>query len=176
MSNEAPYSFALVLLFLVGSLIFLLLGMAAARLIAPSKPNPEKLSSYECGESAIGHAWGAFNFRFYAVALLFILFEVEAVLLFPWALVLGNEILLQKLGAAWAWFALLEALLFIALLLLGLLYAWRKGFLAWYKPHPDVPAVCSPVPKALYEQVNHRYQGGRRPLVVQNESGDAFNG
>lgn len=158
MISGALFSFSMVLLFIVGSALFLLGGMFAAYLLAPRKPNPEKLSTYECGEQPVGHAWGQFNFRFYTLALIFILFEIETVLLFPWAIVFGQEELIEITQGKWAWVAFVEALVFIGLLLAGLLYAWRRGFLDWAKPHPQAPSVASPVPPSLYEAVNRRYR------------------
>ena len=90
-------------------------------LIAPSKPDPEKLSAYECGFPAFGDARMKFDVRFYLVAILFIIFDLEVAFLFPWAVeynVLG-------------WFGLVEMGIFVFVLLLGLVYAWRKGVLRW---------------------------------------------
>lgn len=109
--------------------LFLLLGTAAvlflfamARLIRPAAPNPTKLSTYECGESPFGTGWIQFNVRFYIFALIFVIFDVEVVFLFPWALAF------RSLGP----FAFVEMFVFIAILLFGLFYAWRKGFLKWF--------------------------------------------
>ncbi|GIV39743.1 MAG: hypothetical protein KatS3mg033_1543 [Thermonema sp.] len=157
MQHGALSSFSMILLFIIGSALFLLGGLFAAYLLAPRKPNHEKLSTYECGEQPVGHAWGQFNFRFYTLALIFILFEIETVLLFPWAIVFGQKELIEATQGRWAWFAFIEALVFIGLLLAGLLYAWRRGFLDWARPRPKVPSVHSPVPHALYENVNRRY-------------------
>lgn len=157
MPNGALSSFSVILLFMIGSALFLLGGMFVAYMLAPRKPNPEKLSTYECGEQPIGHAWGQFNFRFYTLALVFILFEIETVLLFPWAIVFGQEALIEATQGRWAWLAFIEAFVFIGLLIGGLLYAWRRGFLDWLRPKPLLPTLKSPVPDALYEAVNRRY-------------------
>ena len=114
--------FAAVAVFLVLGVGFVLFNFMLARLIRPNAPNPIKLSAYECGETPIGPAWIQFNVRFYIFALIFVIFDVEVVFLFPWA------IAYRSLGM----FAFVEMLVFIAILLFGLFYAWRKGFLRWY--------------------------------------------
>jgi len=90
-------------------------------LLGPKKPNPLKQSTYECGIEAVGEAWVQFKAQYYIFALVFLVFDVEAVFLFPWAVKLG------ALGL----YAALEGVLFIAILVVGLLYAWRKGMLEW---------------------------------------------
>ena len=77
------------------------------KLIAPRKPNPEKLTSYECGEEPTGNAWLPFNSRFYVIALIFLLFDVEMVFIFPWAIVFGNHEM-NIIDPRWGWLALTE--------------------------------------------------------------------
>ena len=101
---------------LLGSL---LLGVAA--LIRPDKPNPSKLIAYESGVDPVGIGWSQSQIRYYVFALLFVIFDVEAVFIFPWA------VRLEALGV----FGLVEMMIFIGILALGLLYAWRKGVLKW---------------------------------------------
>ncbi len=96
-----------------------LLGLAA--LIRPSNPTPAKLETYESGIDPIGGGYSQTHIRYYVFALLFLIFDVEAVFLFPWALKI------ESLGA----FALWEMFIFIAILLMGLVYAVRKGVLKW---------------------------------------------
>ena len=93
----------------------------AARLLGPRKPNPEKLSTYECGIETVGDAWVQFKVQYYIFALVFLVFDVEAVFLFPWA-VAYNKLQL---------YMVLEGVLFILILAAGLFYAWRKGALEW---------------------------------------------
>ena len=93
--------------------------------VRPSKPDPIKKSIYECGFETLSGRWSQFNFRFYSFALLFVIFDVEVVFLFPWAASFG--VLSRQFGA----FVLVEMLVFIAVLLVGWLYAWRKGALEW---------------------------------------------
>jgi NADH-quinone oxidoreductase subunit A len=107
--------------FLVGALFVALNIELVARLIRPTNPNPQKLSTYECGEEPIGIGWVRFHVRYYLYALVYIVFAVETVFLFPWAVVF------QTLG----WFAFVEMMIFIGILLVGLAYAWRKGALEW---------------------------------------------
>ncbi len=90
--------------------------------IRPRKPNPVKSSLYECGVEPIGgRRWSHFNFRYYTYALLFVIFDVETVFIYPWA------VRFQQLGL----FALFEMLVFVLILMLGLVYAWRKRALEW---------------------------------------------
>ena len=108
--------------------IFGILGVAVVggflglgRLIRPSNPTREKVETYESGVDPTGNMWSQANIRYYVFGLLFVLFEVEAVFIFPWATRLE----------AYGTFGLIEMAIFIFILLLGLLYAWRKGMLRW---------------------------------------------
>ncbi len=100
---------------------FVCLVLLTSKLLGPSKPSPEKLSPYECGEVPIGEPWVQFHIRYYVFALLFVIFDIETVFLYPWALVF------KKLGL----FAFVEMFVFLAILAAGLIYAWRKGALRW---------------------------------------------
>lgn len=111
----------LVLLFVVLTGVFVLGGLGASWLIAPHKPGKIKNSPYECGEKSIGSAWIQFNVGYYLFALLFLVFDVEAAFLYPWA------VILREVGGA----GLIEAGLFILVLFAALVYAWRKGVLEW---------------------------------------------
>ena len=97
----------------------LLLGVAAA--IRPSRPSYDKLMAYESGVDPVGIGWSQSQIRYYIFALLFVMFDVEAVFIFPWAV--GLE--------TYDVFGLVEMAIFVAILLLGLVYAWRKGVLRW---------------------------------------------
>ena len=114
-----------ILLFLAVALAlsgaFVVLPMIVSRLTGTHKPDPEKLSEYECGFPAFDDSRSQFDVRFYLVAILFIIFDLEAAFLFPWAVTL--------VGTGWAgWGAMM---IFIAELALGLAYAWKKGALEW---------------------------------------------
>ena len=100
---------------------FVVLPMAISRLTGTHRPTPEKLSEYECGFPAFEDSRAQFDVRFYLVAILFIVFDLEAAFLFPWAVSL--------MGTGWAgWIAMM---IFLAELGLGLAYAWKKGALEW---------------------------------------------
>jgi NADH-quinone oxidoreductase subunit A len=150
--------FGQVLLMIIGGLLFLMMTMLVAKIIRPNKPNLHKLSTYECGEEPVGDAWGQFNIRFYIIALVFVLFDVELVFVFPWATVFGNKQLIQETNGAWGWFSLIEMMIFLGILVLGLAYVWVKGYLNWVKPEQKLPDFKSPVPRNLYEQVNEKYK------------------
>ena len=110
-----------VLSFLVVGTGIVLFTFFFSRLIRPRNPYPAKGINYECAEEPIGDSWFQFNNRFYIFALIFVIFDVEVVFLFPWAVAFGH------LGL----FALVEMILFIAILFFGLYYAWKKGALKW---------------------------------------------
>lgn len=110
-----------ILLAITAGILFVLVSLFLAWLLAPSNPTEEKLSSYECGEEKTGTAWVQYNFKYYIFALIFVIFDVEMIFLFPWAVVF------RSLGI----FALVEMLIFIGILMLGLFYALRKGVLKW---------------------------------------------
>jgi len=111
----------LVLPFVILAGLFVFGGLIASFLLAPNRPNPVKNSTYECGEQTIGSSWVQFNVGYYLFALLFLIFDVEAAFLYPWAVVF------RDVGLA----GLIEALIFIFVLIIGLVYAWRKGVLEW---------------------------------------------
>src|SRR5437868_15256612 len=91
-----PALLGYILLFLVVGIGFILVHLLAGQLIRPAKPSAEKLTIYECGEPTIGSAWVQFDLRFYVVALLFVIFDVEVVFFFPWAVVFGKATALAK--------------------------------------------------------------------------------
>ncbi|MCE7060930.1 NADH-quinone oxidoreductase subunit A [Dyadobacter sp. CY343] len=149
--------FGYILLFIISGLVLLGVMLMAAKFLRPDNPNEEKLSTYESGEDPMGNAQIQFNIRFYIVALIFVLFEVELLFLFPWAIVFGNEELIAQTNGAWGWFAMAEMTVFIGILILGLAYAWAKGYLDWVRPKQQIPEIKSPVPADMYKQVNDRY-------------------
>ena len=112
-----------VLLFLLLGAIFVPLNLLLGSLIRPKIDEPDKYTTYECGEESEGHLFNQFNPRFYIIALIFIIFEVELVFLFPWGM------LFRRLG----WFGFVEMFIFLAILMVGLVYAWGKGDLEWIK-------------------------------------------
>jgi NADH-quinone oxidoreductase subunit A len=120
--------FSHVFAFLIVAILFVTGGLVTSKLLRPRNPNKFKLASYECGEDTIGGAWVKFNIRYYVVALIFILFDVEILFFFPWAMVF------KPMG----WFAVAEMFTFIGILLVGYIYVWTKGDLDWARPKPFV--------------------------------------
>jgi NADH-quinone oxidoreductase subunit A len=119
------FGFASVLLFFVVGFVFLALTLLVSRLIQPKgKHGADTHIPYECGEVPEGSAWIRFNIRFYVLALIFIIFDVEIIFLLPWAVVF------KRLGS----FSFVEGLIFIGILVVGLAYVWTKGDLEWVKP------------------------------------------
>lgn len=114
-------SYAPIAIFLVVAVVFPLIPIGLAKLIAPRKPLPYKDEVYECGAEVFGPANIQFRAQFYLFALIFVVFDVEAVFLIPWA------VAYRQLGL----FALLEMVIFIAFLVVALVYAWRKRALEW---------------------------------------------
>lgn len=110
-------------IFMVVGVVFVAISLLLARLIRPAEPNVVKMSNYECGEDPVGYSWITFNVRFYVIALIFVIFDVEAVFLFPWAVVF------RSIG----WIAFWDVLIFIIILLVGFAYVWNKGDLNWIK-------------------------------------------
>jgi NADH-quinone oxidoreductase subunit A len=121
--------FGRVLIFLIVGVVFVAGGLIVAWLLRPHRPYPSKLTTYECGETPVGDTRVRFNIRFYVVALIFLIFDVEVVFLFPWATVY------KQLG----WFAFWEMIVFLAILFVGYAYVWRNGDLDWDKPAPKIP-------------------------------------
>lgn len=158
-NNSQLSEFGIIFLFIISGILFAGLVMITSKILRPHRPNEEKLTSYECGEDPVGNAWGQFNMRFYIIALIFILFEVEVVFLFPWATVFGNKKLIAGTDGLWAWFSITEMFIFIGILALGLAYAWARGYLDWVKPDQEITPFKSPVPKKLYEDINTKYSG-----------------
>jgi NADH:ubiquinone oxidoreductase subunit 3 (subunit A) len=108
-------------LFLVVGAFIPISAIAAAWVVGPKKPNPIKQTTYECGIETVGPAWVQFKAQYYIFALVFLVFDVETVFLYPWAVKLG------QLGM----FAVIEGIIFILILIVGLVYTWRKGMLEW---------------------------------------------
>ena len=102
-----------------------------AKLVRPSRKTHEKQTTYECGENPEGTPWVKFNIRFYVVALIFLIFDVEVVLLFPWAL---NY---KEYGV----YGFLVGIIFLLILFVGMAYEWRKGDLEWARPQPKIPVL-----------------------------------
>jgi NADH-quinone oxidoreductase subunit A len=148
-----------ILIFLALGAAFLAANLLAGKLVRPNKPSAEKGEVYECGEEPVGSAYIRFDLRFYVVALLFVIFDVELAFFFPWAVVFGSanrmadpdlpaEVRLEAArqidpaanapvspaaAAGFAEFAFLELLVFFGILLVGFAYLWRRGDLEWVR-------------------------------------------
>lgn len=155
--NNAPVKLAdgtavlTVVAFAFGAVLFLALPLLIGRFVRPANPGVEKNTPYESGEAPIGHPHGRFNLRFLQIALVFLLFDVEVVLLFPWATVFGQQELNVASNKAWGFIGLVEAFFFVGILALGLAYAWAKGHLDWQKPQPTKPEIAKPLPDDIYK-------------------------
>jgi NADH-quinone oxidoreductase subunit A len=110
-----------ILLFIVIAIGFAVFTIVFARLVSPHKPSQVKLEPYECGIEAPSDARDRYSIRYYLIAMLFVIFEVETIFMFPWAVMLDELAL----------FGLIEMLVFLVILVVGYFYAWRKGALEW---------------------------------------------
>ena len=123
--------FGKILIFIILAIIFVVVVLITAKLLRPKRPTYEKNLIYECGENPQGSPWVKFNIRFYVVALIFLIFDVEVVLLFPWALAY------KEYGV----YGFTVGLIFLLVLGLGMAYEWRKGDLEWARPEPKAPKL-----------------------------------
>jgi len=114
-----------ILLFIAVAAVIGLALLAIPFLVAPSSPDPEKLSAYECGFNAFGDARMQFDVRFYLVSILFIIFDLEVAFLFPWA------VSMLKLARPEMIYAFWSMMIFLGVLTVGFLYEWKKGALEW---------------------------------------------
>ena len=123
MSETSQYIFAgtLITIALLLAIVMVILPQVLSRLLGVDKPNPVKMQPYECGMTPTGGARVRFSIKFYLVAMLFILFDIEAIFLYPWAVVH------RWLG----WFGLIEMLIFVAILVVGYVYIWKRGAFQW---------------------------------------------
>ncbi len=130
--------FGKVFIFILVAILFVIVALVAAKIIRPHRPTHEKLTTYECGENPEGSPWVKFNIRFYVVALIFLIFDVEVVILIPWALIY------KDFGLA----GFIAGSFFLLLLALGMAYEWRKGDLEWDRPKPNIPILKKDEPNS----------------------------
>ncbi|MBS1160400.1 MAG: dehydrogenase subunit [Proteobacteria bacterium] len=116
-----------ILMFVLVGVAIGVLPVAMGFLLAPSRPDPEKLSPYECGFEAFEDARMKFDVRYYLIAILFILFDLEIAFLFPWATIFKDIVATESIKL----FGFIEMLVFVAILVIGYVYAWAKGALEW---------------------------------------------
>ena len=123
--------------FVVFGAAFVFLNLVAGAIARPKVPNPEKSCVYECGEPVIGSSWVQFDLRFYIVALVFLIFDVEVALFYPWAVAYGSAMeIAVRAGMTIAEFravAIVDMLFFFGVLLVGFAYLWRFGYLDWVR-------------------------------------------
>ncbi len=119
--------FLTVAIFLIVGIAFVVITLLASLLFRPHRPSVEKLSTYECGEEPIGPAWLQFRVGYYIYALIFLIFDVEAVFVYPWA----AGLLHFSKTRAMAILGLADMVIFVVVLAVGLVYAWKKGVLTW---------------------------------------------
>lgn len=128
-------------IFVLFGAAFVLLNLTVGSLVRPRLPTPEKSDIYECGEPAVGSSWVQFDLRFYILALVFLIFDVEVALFYPWAVAFGADPDVRPV-------ALVDMLFFFGVLLVGFAYLWRFGYLDWVRSaattslkldHPPTP-------------------------------------
>jgi NADH-quinone oxidoreductase subunit A len=138
------FHFACVLVFLLLGAAFVALMLWLGKFVRPYNPESAKLTTYECGEAPTGNAWINFNMRFYLIALVFVIFDVEVAFIYP-VVVVFKDWVAKSQGL----FALVEISVFLGILLIGLVYVWAKRDLEWLKrvPQPEarIPATREPV-------------------------------
>ena len=145
--------FGKIFIFLIIGIILVCGTLLLSKILAVNKPTPLKLSSYECGEEPSGNSWLQFNSRFYVIALIFLLFDVEMIFIFPWTTVFAQKTLIAA-DARWGWLTLIEMFIFVGILLVGLVYVWRKGDLDWIRPQQKLPVVDNAIPLSIYDSIN----------------------
>lgn len=148
--------FGYVLLFIITGALFVGIALFVSKLVRPDRPGDVKLMTYECGEVPVGDARVQFNNRFYITGLMFLIFEVEILLLFPWALVF------KDIG----WFAFAAMFVFVSLIFIGFIYELGKGQLKWDVPVPRLPQYVEGVGVVESEQEE---QEARRALAAMAE-------
>ncbi len=120
-TDSYSYHYFFISIFVLFAVAFPLLPIVLAQFVAPKKPSKLKNASYECGLEASGDSWIQFRVQYYIYALIFVIFDIEAIFIYPWA------VAFKQLG----FFAFVEMILFIAILAVGLVYAWKKKVLEW---------------------------------------------
>lgn len=146
--------FGFVFLFFLAGLFLVFAVISISQFLRKDKPNPEKNATYESGEEAIGNSRVVFNFKFFVLAIVFLLFDVEIVLLFPWATIFSDKAIFTETQGQWMLFSGIEMLIFVGLLALGLAYVWKNGHLDWIKSNQITEKKTDLVPPKLYEEFN----------------------
>ena len=119
--SSYQYHYLFLGVFLLIAISFPLLPILLAKIVAPKKPNPIKTATYECGVETRGDSWVQFKVQYYVYALIFVIFDIEVIFIYPWA------VAFKQMGS----FAFIEMVIFLAILAFGLVYAWKKNVLEW---------------------------------------------
>ncbi len=119
--SSYEYHYLFLGVFLLIAIAFPLLPIVLAKFVSPKKPNPIKTSAYECGVESKGDSWVQFKVQYYVYALIFVIFDIEVIFIYPWA------VAFKQMG----FFALVEMVIFLGILVFGLVYAWKKNVLEW---------------------------------------------
>lgn len=150
-------AFLRILAFIMGGLLLIAVGSLINTLLQPQYVHQESQCIYESGEEAVSHIWGKFNARFYGVAVIFLFFEIETILLFPCITVWTQRELNDATGGLWIYYTAISMTLFMSMLFIGLGYVWKQGHLAsMQSPLSTYPATSS-IPQIHYDQFNKRY-------------------
>lgn len=154
--------------FLIAGLAMVLGALLVGRLLRPHRPHPEKQQAYECGEPTIGPNWVQFDLRFYVVALVFLIFDVEVALFYTWAVVFGAGSQAVKAAVTW------DMLFFFGVILIGFLYLWRFGYLNWVRADTDLlaapkvekPVLTAPIPPPVPKPARkHKPKKAETPVL-----------
>lgn len=156
------HPYLLLLSFFSGGFLFIAMGYGMSRLLQTQKPNPQKLTFYECGEEPSEGKGARFNFRYFLPAVLFLLFEIEIVLLAP-VLLARFHPLEGTSPRVWEFLIRWELLVFALVLFAGYIFALSRGYLFWEKPEIETPVFNGPVPDFAYEQYNLEQERTPRP-------------
>jgi NADH-quinone oxidoreductase subunit A len=164
------YDLSVVLVFTLFGIAFVVVTVAVlSRLLRPSsrpENEPAKAETYECGEPAIGSSWVRFDIRFYTVALVFLIFDVEVLFLYPWAVVFKG-LRAEHAGL----FVFFEMMVFVGILLAGFVYCWKRGDLDWvktktYEPAGELVSVDEVSAQATAPEPSGDVETGRKPAVA----------
>ena len=120
-------------IFILFGAVFVWVNLVFGALVRPRIPNPEKATVYECGEPSIGSSWVQFDLRFYIVALVYLIFDVEVALFYPWAVAFGSAAADPATAFHFRQVAIVDMLFFFGVLLVGFAYLWRFGYLDWVR-------------------------------------------
>ncbi len=132
------FEFSNIIIFLVIAVVFVAVTLLVGRFLRPNNPSAGKSAVYECGETPVGGGFSQFNMRFYLVAFVFVIFDVEIAFMYPVTVVFK-----ELMEEGWGILALVEIALFILILMVGFVYAWNQGGLDWVKGISDEKAIDS---------------------------------